>query len=112
MNREEIEILEALEADFAESDAAFVARMNAGPSLPMAQRVRLALATMLGVFLVMLFSVNIVFSLAGYVVLVAAGTEVLRNHRLAPAEESPRETFHRLTAGLFRSNDDWAELTD
>jgi hypothetical protein len=112
MNPEERQILEAMEAEYAQSDAAFAARMSAGPRLSSAQRVRLALATALGVFLVMLFPVNLVFAVIGYLVLVAAGTEVLRHHRFTPAEESPRETFHRLTAGLFRSSDDQAEIAE
>lgn len=112
MNHKEIEILEAIEADFADSDAAFFARMSAGPSMTAVERVRLALATAIGVFLVMLFSVNVLFAVAGYLVLVAAGTEALRHRRLTPAEEPPLETFHRLSGGLFRSNGDQAEIAE
>jgi Protein of unknown function (DUF3040) len=112
MEPRELEILEAIEAEFAQNDAAFAARLTAGPSLPLAHRIRFALALLLGVSLVLLFPVNLSFAIAGYVVLVAAGTEMMRHHRFTPAEESPLETFHRFTAGLFRSTDDQAEISD
>jgi fatty acid desaturase len=101
MNSKELEILANIEAEFTQTDANFVARMK-GLRLSIWYRILLALAAVAGVGLVMLFTVNMLLGVAGYVVLVAAGTNLLRHRRLTPAERSPLELFHRLTADLFR----------
>ena len=51
----------------------------------------------------MSFSAGIQFGLAGYLVLVAVSTSLLRRRALKPVEESPLEVFHRMTAGLLRN---------
>ena len=61
--------------------------------------------TGVGLALLMSFSTNLLLGLAGYLVLVAIGTSVLRRRALKRAEDSPLELFHRLTAGLLRNPD-------
>ena len=102
MNSREIRILNEIEANVYESDAAFATRIASGPRLSPLQKAGLAAATIAGIALVMLFPANLVFGLAGYMVLVAVGTTALRNRPIKPAQETPLDFFHRLTAGLFR----------
>lgn len=103
MDPREIAILEEIEAELTVSDARFAARMAAGPSPTLAYRLSLIAATAAGVFLVMLFPVNILYGIAGYLVLVGAGTSILRHRRPKSDNTSPLAVFHRLTAGLFRN---------
>lgn len=103
MDPRELAILEEIEAELTVSDARFAARMAAGPSPTLAYRLWLTATTMIGVVLVMMFPVNILFGVAGYMVLVAAGTTILQHHRSKTKDESLLSVFHRLTAGLFRN---------
>ena len=112
MDSRELDILAAIEADLTDSDAAFALRMTGKPRLSLFYRLSLCLAAASGVFLMMLFPVNLFFAVAGYLVLVGAGTSVLRRRRFTPADEPPLETFHRLTGGLFRSSEGRAEIVD
>ena len=102
MNPNELRILNEIEANIYDTDAAFASRIASGPSLSRIQKSGLAAATLAGIGLVMLFPTNLVFGLVGYMVLVAVGTTALRNRPIKPAQESPLDFFHRLTAGLFR----------
>lgn len=102
MNVREQQILDQIEASLKE-DAHFAARIASGPSLPMSHKLMLAASTVFGVSLVMLFPANILLGLAGYLVLVAAVTTMLHSRPLKPAEISPIEVFHRITAGLLRN---------
>lgn len=101
MNAREQQILDQIEASFRE-DRHFAARIASGPRLPMSHKLGLVASTVFGIGLVMLFPTNILFGIAGYLVLVTAGTTLLRSRRLKPAEISPIEVFHRITAGLLR----------
>jgi hypothetical protein len=112
MDARELEILAQIEEDFARGDAQFAERMADGPRLSIAYRLWLVMTTAVGVGLVMLFPLNMMFAVAGYLVLVAAGTSMLRHRRLTPAERPPIETFHRLTAGLFRNTGNPVEMAD
>jgi hypothetical protein len=103
MDPRELAILEEIEAELTESDARFAARMAAGPSPTLAYRLWLTATTMVGVVLVMMFPANILFGVAGYMVLVAAGTTILRHRKARTDDESLLSAFHRLTAGLFRN---------
>jgi hypothetical protein len=112
MDARETEILAQMEAEFAWSDAPFAERIANGPRLSIAYRLWLVMATAVGIGLVMMFALHIVFAVAGYLVLIAAGTSILQHRRLTPAERPPIETFHRLTADLFRSTGTTVEITD
>lgn len=101
MNLREQQILDQIEAGFRE-DAHFVARIASGPSLPLGHKLGLIASSLFGIGLVLLFPANILFGVLGYLILVAAGTLLLRSRRLKPAELSPIEVFHRITAGLLR----------
>lgn len=103
MNSYETHILEQISAGVAQDDAAFADRITSGPRLSVRYKAGFAAATLLGTALVMMFSVHLIFGVAGYLVLVAAGTSLLRHRAIKPANESPLEFFHRLTAGLFRN---------
>lgn len=103
MDPRELAILEEIEAELAETDARFAARMAAGPRPALAYRIWLTATTMVGVVLVMLFPMNMLFGVAGYMVLVAAGTSMLQHRRPKPNEQSLLSVFHRLAAGLFRN---------
>ena len=102
MDTRELKILSEIEAGLYESDAAFAGRIASGPSLSALQKAGLAAATIAGLGLVMLFPANLVFGLVGYLMLVAVGTTALRRRPLKPAQETPLDFFHRMTAGLFR----------
>jgi len=112
MNARELEILSQIEEDFAQSDTHFADRIADGPRLSIAYRLWLVMTTAVGVGLVMLFPLHMLFAVAGYLVLVGAGTSMLQHRRLTPAERPPIETFHRLTAGLFRNTGDPVEMAD
>ena len=99
MNEREFEI----ESSLAAEDAAFAQRLAEGPRLSVRYRVGLASATILGLALVMAFTVHVAFGLLGYAVLVVAGTSLLRRRALKPVNEPPLAVFHRLTAGMFRN---------
>ncbi len=101
MNPRETDILEQIEMGFSFEDAAFAELIANGPRLSGRYIAGLAGACFLGIGLLMMFSVHIVFGVAGYLVLVAAGTKTLRRRPLKPADETPLNFFHRLTAGLF-----------
>jgi hypothetical protein len=103
MNPSELEILEQIEVGLSQEDADFVERIAGGPRLSGRYKAAAAAATIAGIALVLLFSVNLILGVAGYMLLVAAGTSMLRRRPLKPAEVSPLETFHRLSAGLFRN---------
>lgn len=102
MDRYETELLDQIELGFWLEDAEFAQQITAGPRLSRRYRAGLVAVAAAGVFLVMLFSVNLLLSLFGYLLLVATGTSLLRRRPLTPANQSPLEVFHRLTAGLFR----------
>ncbi len=103
MNPRELRILDEIEASVYETDAAFAALISSGPRLSSVHKATLAAATIVGMALVMLFPANLVFGLAGYMVLVTVGTVALRNRPIKPAHESPVDFFHRLTGGLLRN---------
>ena len=105
MNPQELQILNEIESAMYESDAAFASRIASGPQLSSVHKTGLAAATIGGIALVMLFSANLVFGLAGYLVLVAVGTTALRHRPLQPAQNSPLELLHRVTGDLFRNPD-------
>jgi predicted membrane metal-binding protein len=111
MNPKELEILANIEAELTQTDATFVARMR-GLRLSIWHRILLVLAALAGIALVMMFTVNMLLGVAGYLVLVAAGTNLLRHRRIAPIERSPLEIFHRLTGGLFRDPGKPVGMTD
>ncbi|MCP4246055.1 MAG: DUF3040 domain-containing protein, partial [bacterium] len=95
--------LEEIELGLLQEDAAFAQRIAGGPRLSARRKAALAAATVAGITLVMLFPVNLMLGVAGYLVLVIAGTSLLRQRPMTPADQSPLEAFHRLTAGLFRN---------
>lgn len=103
MNSYETQLLEQISVGMARDDAAFADRISSGPQLSAGYRVALTAATLLGTALTLMFSVNLLFGMAGYAVLVAAGTSLLRRRPIKPANQSSLEFFHRLTAGLFRN---------
>ena len=109
MNRYETEILEQIEHEVFQEDAQFAQHIAGGPRLSTGYKVGLAVVAIAGIVLVMLFPLNLVLGLAGYVVLVVAGTSLLRRRPLKPADESPVEVFHRLTADLFRDTGAFVE---
>lgn len=103
MNPTELKILEQIEVGLWQEDAVFAEQIAGGPRLSGRYKAGLVAVAVAGVAMVMLFSVNLILGLAGYVVLVAAGTNMLRHRPLKPADQSPLEVFHQLTAGLFRN---------
>lgn len=112
MDPRELHILEDIEAELAFSDSAFATRMTEGPKLSVGHRLWLGFASAVGVALVLLFAVHFLFAVAGYLILVTAGTSMLRHRRFTPVEESPITTFHRITAGLFRNTGGRVEIVD
>ena len=102
MTPNELRILEQMEVGFWQEDAAFAQHITGGPRLSGRYRAGLAAVITAGVGLVMLFPMNLLLGVAGYALLVAAGTNMLRRRPLKPADQSPLELFHRLTAGLLR----------
>lgn len=103
MNPTELEILEQIELGVSKEDAAFAHRIAAGPRLSRRYKAGFVVVATAGIALMMLFSVNIILGLAGYAILVAACTHMVRRRPLKPIDESPLEVFHRCTAGLFRN---------
>ena len=103
MNPRELEILEQIEIGTSQEDAAFAERIASGPRLSGRYVVGLTAVGLAGIALVMMFPTNLLFGVAGYLVLVAAGTDALRRRAVKPVDESPLQFFHRLTAGLFVS---------
>lgn len=109
MNSFESEILEQIELGMLQEDAAFAERIADGPRLAAGYKAGLTAIAIAGMALVMLFPLNLGLGLLGYVVLVVAGTSLLRRRPLKPADEPPLEVFHRLTAGLFRNTSTFIE---
>ena len=105
MDSKELRILKEIEASAHEEDAAFAEMLAAGPQLSVGYKLGIALATGAGLALLLSFSTNLLLGLVGYLVLVAVGTSFLRHRALKPAEDSPLDLFHRLTAGLLRNPD-------
>ncbi len=103
MNPNELRILEQIAVGVSQDDAEFAARLADGPRLSIRYRLGLASTVLAGLTLVMMFSVNLMFGVAGYGVLTVAGTSLLRHRRFRDVTESPLDTFHRITAGLFRN---------
>jgi hypothetical protein len=101
MNPRELDILEQMEMGFSHDDAAFAELIANGPRLSGRYLAGLVAASLVGVALVMMFPVHLTFGVAGYLVLVAVGTNALRCRPVKPVNESPLQFFHRLTAGLF-----------
>jgi len=77
MNRRELEIVKQIVLGLFQEGAAFAHRIACGPRL--SARYKAGLAA------------------------IAAGTSRLRRRPLKPADESPLEVSHRLTARLFRN---------
>jgi hypothetical protein len=102
MDPRELAILEEIEAAAYADDAAFAELIAGGPRMSIRHRAGLAAATAAGVGLMVLFTTSLVFGLAGYLVLVAVGTDILRNRSAKVVKTSPLETFHTVTRGLFR----------
>jgi hypothetical protein len=109
MNSTELEILQQIEQGLLDDDAAFAQMIADGPCLSLFYKIRFTMVSFVGIVLVMLFPVNIALAVAGYVVLIAAGTDLLRRRALKPVDVSPLETFHRLSAGLFRNDTGFVE---
>lgn len=105
MDSQELRILKEIEASAYEDDAEFAQMLAAGPRLSVGYKLGLALATGTGLAFLMSFSASLLLGLVGYLILVAVGTSLLRHRALQPAENSPLELFHRLTAGLLRNPD-------
>jgi hypothetical protein len=103
MNPAELSILDQISAQLRAEDASLAARLAAGPRFTPRYRLCLGLVATVGVGLTLLFSANLVFGVAGYLILVVAGTITLRRRPLVPVEASPLEMFHRFTGELFRS---------
>lgn len=103
MNPSELKILEQIEMGFSQDDAAFAEQIANGPRLSGRYKVGLAAASLVGIALVMMFPMNLAFGVAGYLALVGVGTNLLRRRPVKPADESPLQFFHRLTAGLFEN---------
>ena len=103
MDSRELRILKEIEAQTHEEDADFAERIAYGPRLPIRYKLGIGLGIAAGFALLLSFSSGLLFGLAGYLVLVVVGTNLLRRRAIKPAEESPLEIFHRLTAGLFRN---------
>ncbi len=103
MDSRELRILKEIEASAHEEDAAFAERLASGPKLSGRYKLGLILGILAGIALLMSFSSGLAFGLAGYLVLVGVGTSFMRRRALKPAEVSPLEAFHRVTAGLFRN---------
>ena len=101
MNGNELKILQQIEDGFSQDDAAFAEQMAGGPRLSLRYMAMVVAVGLTGVAMVMLFPVHLSFGVAGYLVLVGVGTSLLRRRPMKPANESPRQFFHRLTAGLF-----------
>jgi hypothetical protein len=101
MNRYELEILDQIETAVSQDDAAFAELIAIGPRLSASYKASLVAVVAVGLAVMMLFPIHLVFGVIGYAILVAAGTDVLRHRPLKPADESPLQFFHRLTAGLF-----------
>lgn len=111
MDSRELRILKEIEASAYEDDAAFAEMLAAGPRLSVGYKLGLALATGVGLALLMSFTTNLLMGLVGYLILVAAGTDLLRRRAPKRAEDTPLELFHRLTAGLLRNPDTAYEST-
>jgi hypothetical protein len=105
MDPKELRILKEIEAGMYEDDSDFATRIAEGPRLSVRYKAGLALAATVGITLLMLFPTHLAFGVAGYITLVAVGTNVLRHRSPKPAEVSPLEVFHRLTASLFRNTE-------
>ncbi len=105
MDSTELRILKEIEAGAHEEDPAFAERLAAGPGLSVGKKTGLSLAAGTGIALLMAFPTSLVLGLVGYLVLVVAVTAALRHRRWQPADGSPLEFFHRLTAGLLRNTD-------
>lgn len=103
MNPTELKILKQMEIEFSQDDAAFAERIANGPRLSGRYRAVLAAVSLVGISLVMMFPVSLAFGVAGYLVLVGVGTNLLRRRAVKPIDESPLQFFHRLTAGLFEN---------
>ena len=103
MDSRELRILKEIEANAYEDDAAFAQRLADGPRLPIRHKLGLGLGAAVGVALLLFFPAGIQFGLAGYGILVAVGTSLLRLRAIKPVQESPLEVFHRWTAGLLRN---------
>ena len=101
MNPNEIRILKEIEAAESHDDAAFADRIAEGPSLTLRYRLIAGAVGLVGIILVMMFPTNLAVGVAGYLVLVAVGTDALRRRPVRPFGETPMQFFHRLTAGLF-----------
>jgi len=101
MNSHELRILKQIEAGLSHDDAAFADRISSGPQLSGWFKVGLGIASVAGIALTMMFPMHLYYGVAGYLVLVAVGTSLLRHRPMKPADESPLQCFHRLTAGLF-----------
>ena len=112
MNQSENEILEQIEVGFWMEDADFAKRITEGPRLSGRYKVGFAAAAAAGIALVMLFSVNLVLGLVGYMVLVGACTHMLRRRPIKPVDEPALEIFHRATMGLFRNTNTTVEAVD
>ena len=105
MDSRELRILKEIEASTHEEDAAFADLMAAGPKLSVGYKLGVALASGVGLALLMSFTTNLWLGLIGHLILVAVGTDVLRRRAVKRAEASPLDVFHRLTAGLLRNPD-------
>jgi hypothetical protein len=103
MNPNELKILQQIEIGFSQDDAVFAEQIAGGPRLSLQYMAMAAAVSLMGVALVMLFPVHLAFGVAGYLILVGVGTSLLRRRPMKPADESPLQFFHRLTAGLFRN---------
>ncbi|MCP4305020.1 MAG: DUF3040 domain-containing protein [bacterium] len=101
MNPNEIRILKEIEAAESQDDAAFAERIAEGPGLPLRYKLIAGAIGLVGLVLVMMFPANLAFGVAGYLVLVAIGTDALRRRPVRPFGETPMQFFHRMTAGLF-----------
>lgn len=102
MDPRELAILEEIEANAYAEDAAFAELIAAGPRMSARHKAATAAAATAGVALMMSFTTNLIVGLAGYLLLVAVGTDILRSRPVKPVSTSPLETFHRVTRGLFR----------
>ena len=101
MNPYELRMLKEIEAAASHDDEAFAERIAEGPSLTLRYKLMTGFVGMVGLALVMMFPANLALGVAGYLVLVAVGTDALRRRPMRPFGETPLQFFHRLTAGLF-----------
>ena len=102
MEQQHNRILKEIEANIIETDAEFAELLASGPRLTTRYKLAASAGVALAITLILMFSTNILFGLFGYVALVGVATHVLSKRPLKPAEQSPLEIVHRLTAGLFR----------